>query len=291
MNDADSRLIPKALPARQTQLSVLLLAGLLFLRLVLLTGAALVLRERPGWIELVFDIGTYLLTAIFIWTERDRLAQYHITPLAVILILIAKPLMPLLIFWMGASFAPMSFPKPISFSYLVISLALFIALRRSHWRWGNITRGELRWLLWGGLAGLATVIATSYPMALSLRSNHVLVGASLGGLLLALIRIPQQLGYAAVTEEPLFRGILWGILRNRGIRDGHILIIQAVLFMLAHAYYFKSMPLSFWLVVPFGGLVFGLLAWRSRSISSSMVAHAMANAFGVFFAQIVGKWI
>jgi membrane protease YdiL (CAAX protease family) len=85
-----------------------------------------------------------------------------------------------------------------------------------------------------------------------------------------------QLGYAAVTEEPLFRGFLWGYLRNLGWREVWIWLFQAGLFWLSHFYYFSRMPISFWLV-PIGALILGALAWRSRSIATSMAAHAAMN--------------
>ena len=55
--------------------------------------------------------------------------------------------------------------------------------------------------------------------------------------------------------------------------------------MLAHVYYVVRAPLSFWVIVPLSGLLFGLLAWRSRSIGSSMVAHGFTNAIGDLVAH------
>ncbi len=191
---------------------------------------------------------------------------------------------------MGASFAPFSFPKLVSFSYMVISLGFILALKLSGWRWERITGDEFRWLLWGGLAGLGVAFLAGVPMALTLRSSHTLSGISWAGFLLALIRIPQQLGYAAVTEEPVFRGILWGVLRKKGWNEVIILPFQAALFLLAHVYYFGKMPYMFWISIPIGGLALGFMAWRSRTITSSMAAHSMMNAFGVFFGQLIGAW-
>ena len=96
-----------------------------------------------------------------------------------------------------------------------------------------------------------------------------------------------QLGYAAISEEPLFRGFLWGFLRKAGWREIWIWVFQAGLFWVGHIYYFGKLPVSFWLVVPAGGLMLGLLAWRSLSIATSMAAHAAMNGFTLYFAYLI----
>ncbi len=275
----------------RVSLTTLLAAALLCLRIPFWAGIVLLKGRAPDWAMLVFDIGTYLLTLAFLWVERSRLADYHITPLALILILAAKPLMPLMLYLMGADFAPNSFPRPVSFSYLALALLLVLALKLSGWSWKTSLREEARWLAWGSLAGLVLALVTGVPSALTLRSSHTLFGPSMAGFLSALIRIPQQLGYAAVTEEPVFRGFLWGILRKKGWRDAAILLFQAFLFLLGHAYYLRDLPLTFWISIPIGGLALGALAWRSRTITASLAAHTMVNAFGVFFGQIIGLWV
>ncbi len=88
-----------------------------------------------------------------------------------------------------------------------------------------------------------------------------------------------HLGASAVMEEPLFRGFLWGILRKAGWKDFWTWVFQAVLFDFSHIYYWKVFPISI-LSVFLAGLFFGLLAWRSKSISTSIVAHSIINALG-----------
>jgi membrane protease YdiL (CAAX protease family) len=90
-----------------------------------------------------------------------------------------------------------------------------------------------------------------------------------------------QLGFAAISEEPVFRGFLWGYLRRSGLREIWVWLAQAVLFMSAHLYFKDALPFNFWVVVPAAGLLLGLLAWRSRSIAAGMLAHAAYNA-GVY---------
>jgi len=86
-----------------------------------------------------------------------------------------------------------------------------------------------------------------------------------------------QLGNAAVIEEPLLRGFLWGFLLSKHWKVHWIWLIQAGLFMLAHIYYLGTFNYSLFIIVPFSGLVFGLLVWRSKSIGTSMIAHVNAD--------------
>jgi membrane protease YdiL (CAAX protease family) len=59
-----------------------------------------------------------------------------------------------------------------------------------------------------------------------------------------------------------------------------IWLFQAGLFTFSHIYYINTLPISFWIVVPVISLVLGYLVWRSRTIASSMAAHAMMNGSG-----------
>jgi membrane protease YdiL (CAAX protease family) len=96
-----------------------------------------------------------------------------------------------------------------------------------------------------------------------------------------------QLGYVAVTEEALFRGFLWGYLQKAGWKNIWIWLFQAGLFMLGHIYYIDKNPLLFWVIVPISALVMGVLVWRSKTISSSLAAHATLNTFGYAIGYII----
>jgi membrane protease YdiL (CAAX protease family) len=103
--------------------------------------------------------------------------------------------------------------------------------------------------------------------------------------------IVYQLGYAAAYEEPIFRGLLWGYLRLKGWKDAWILLLQAGLFWLGHSYYIGKAPFSFWVLLPAAGLLFGLLAWRSRSIATSMAAHGVINGTGMLLGNLLAGYV
>lgn len=72
---------------RERYLFWILVGGLLFLRFPwIILGKALAPAYGAG-IVVVFEVGTYLLTALLVFLERKRLAEYHIDSLALVLLL------------------------------------------------------------------------------------------------------------------------------------------------------------------------------------------------------------
>jgi sodium transport system permease protein len=73
----------------------------------------------------------------------------------------------------------------------------------------------------------------------------------------------------AVCEELLFRGLLLSALRRLGMWPA--LLITSTLFGLAHASIYRLLP-TFFL-----GLVFGYMVWKTGSVFTGIVAHALNN--------------
>jgi sodium transport system permease protein len=73
----------------------------------------------------------------------------------------------------------------------------------------------------------------------------------------------------AICEEALFRGFILTGLRRLGAVPA--IGISALLFGIAHASIYRLLP-TFFL-----GIVFGLIVWRTGSLLSSIVAHAINN--------------
>ena len=262
-----------------------LLTGLLLLRIPFL--GFVTLFANYNWVDPAFEIGTYFLTACLIWWERERLADFHIDTLAVSIIILFKPIQTLLLTLSEYATYPLAFPQWGGILIWMIAAALFIAMRFSRPRMARISRASAGWFGWGLLAGLLTAAILGYPMSFQVDN----VPASLPGLFpltfMILRQVFYQLGYAAVAEEPLFRGFLWGYLRKAGWKDVWIWLFQTGLFMLAHIYYINQLPISFWIIVPVSTLVLGALAWRSKTISASMGAHTMMNASGYTIGTII----
>lgn len=265
-------------------ISWLLIAGLLVLRFPLLAGVALFHQGSLPWLDPAYQVGTYLLTAGFIWWTRDRLHHYHIDKLAILIIVLLKPLQTILLTLHSShsgNYSMLAFPQWPSLLIWAIAGSLLIGLR--HY-WASLPRLSSRafgWLAMGGGAGIAMAIVLGYPMSFQVTPSADF--RNLGMLRAVLTCGPlfaYQVGYAAVSEEPLFRGFLWGQLRLIGWNELWIWVFQAGLFTLAHIYYLNAYPVSLWLVVPADAFVLGALVWRSRTIAASLAAHGFMNALG-----------
>ena len=236
--------------------SLLLLGGLLFLRLPFLTVAAILLPDKASSattaVTILFDGGTYLLTAILIWWERERLREFWVDLAGAI------------------TFLCQTFCFPLG-------IGLFWRMRRSHARFPAPAKGVWRWALAGAILAIACDLLV---MALGINPAHPR-GPSSASFPDLVVGIFFMMTNAAVWEEPLFRGFLWGYLRLAKWKNSWIWLFQAALFTLGHVYYLKSEAFIPWLIrMLLPSLLFGFIAWRARSIFASMVTHGTFNATG-----------
>jgi membrane protease YdiL (CAAX protease family) len=257
---------------------------LLFLRIPFMAGMRLFygfnVNSGNDWVNVVWQLGTYLFTAFLIWWERDNLIDYHIDFLTVVIIILSMPIQSMLLAsWSWGNYYGdvLAFPKLGSLLALVIAIGIIIMLWSSRTKLPRFSLISLGWFIAGIFIGAIWVILNgSLQINKYQLSNYQSWMAMLN---LISVRFLYHLGASAVMEEPLFRGLLWGGLRKAGWKDFWIWPFQAILFDLSHIYYWKLIPDSI-LTVFLSGLFFGLLAWRSKSISMSIAAHSITNALG-----------
>ena len=249
----------------------ILLAGLLLLRFPwLIFGRFLVPGDSV--VIAVYELGTCLLTCLLIFLERERLEEYHIDGLALVLLL-AAPIAVLVGRMAGGYALPGQEIKAVFAVILLVALLIRrpVLPRRGAGRTAGCIGAAV-------LAGAALAIVSAFVLSFQ-TSQAVDLSAlpSAGKLLYGSL---YQLDYAAAAEEPLFRGFLWGRLRKCGWKDQWIWLFQALLFAVGHAYYVGSSNISAFLAVPLGALALGLIAWKTRSVGASMIAHGITNGFG-----------
>lgn len=233
--------------------SMLLLFALLFLRIPYLTTFVILLPSSPPWLYFSFAIGTYGLTAILIYWERQRLQA----------------------FWIDLAGALVFLCQPLTF---LVGIGLFVKMRTQKTRFPAPPLSLARWALTGALLAILVQIYVVQPNSTVVQERAVQAAPTLGYLFSAVL---TQMLNAAVWEEPLFRGFLWGYLRLARWKNVWIWLFQAALFTFSHAYYLQTEPFGPWLIrmlIP--SLLLGWIAWRAKSIAASMITHGFLNATG-----------
>lgn len=223
------------------------------------------------------DLAEYVMIAAMIVVARKSLRDFRIDRLSVILfilfgsILRIPPQVEL-----GSAFGP------IYFVFGLTALGLGVVVFRSRQNRAGLAGMDWRWLVVGLLSGVVLALVLGTFGSVISRGSIRLQPAwpiTTGGLFLTFL---YQMGHSAILEEPAFRGFLWGYLERHRLHPASIWQLQAVLFWLAHLRYLDR-PFTLWIALPVGGLVFGWLSWKSRSISASLLAHAAYNTIGAFF--------
>lgn len=247
--------IPSDLRKRHLLISLSLLSGLLFLRFPFLIATRLLFSNDSllqAVTSLIFIGSTYLLTAILIWWEREQLKEFWIDLASAITFLCQMYCFP-------------------------VGIGLFLAMRKKHAKFPPVLNGVWRWLLVGAIFALVCniFISSTGLKPSDSRSNEPATFMFLVPAILI------QMTNAAVFEEPLFRGFLWGYLRRWRWPNILIWLFQVGLFTLGHVYYLKDEAFFPWLVrMILPSLIIGLIAWRAQSIFASMVTHGVFNASG-----------
>ena len=247
----------------------------LALRIGMVTLSRVVTQMNPpDWIDAVYPLGACILLVFLVSINLRSLQSFHIDWLTLVLMIVGMLLSALL----TQLKTPFPVPSPINLSLLYVPIAgglmAIVIIGRSKIK--APTAPNLRYLLFAIISGMiagAFIGLLIRVRSTSLSFQHATFGQ------LALLPV-QQLTYAALSEEPFFRGFLWGALREAGLGDHSACVIQGSLFWFAHLYYLGNFPLSLWLIVPIGAVIFSGLVWFSRSVSTSMIAHGLMNGLG-----------
>jgi len=259
---------------RHRRVTWILLVLLLLLRIPYIIVTIYILPIDNQSSGALYEICTYILIAFLIWWERASITEFHIDISALMLVILFRPLQTIILsYWHVDS--PLAFPSPPSLIIWGTSIGLTITLWKSGFKSARLTIWTLNWLAIGLLIGVCISVAENFHTFQSIVSSSRPVPSSV--MQSTSMNLLYHLGFAPINEEPLFRGFLWGALRQLKLSDGWILLIQTLLFTSAHVYFAQQYPLMFWVYIPAAALVFGILTMRSRSISAAILAHGMIN--------------
>jgi membrane protease YdiL (CAAX protease family) len=217
----------------------------------------------------IYNNGTYLIIAILIILKRDSLLDYNIGFYSLLIFLIA-PAAELLSYYVFSGTILLD-----SWIKIGISICLFITLLFNRPKLNKRSVKEI--LLWLFIA-VAVGICGGILLGVINKTQTSMYNPDRPSARYLFHAFFLQLNNAAIIEEPLLRGFLWGLLRNLHWKEYWILLFQTTLFMLGHLFYLGFNNFNFWIVIPVVGLILGLVAWRSRSIGTSMIMHGLINS-------------
>ena len=205
--------------SKESRVFLWLLIGLLFLRFPFLIlpqcGIGPLAGQTAGY---YYENGTYLLTALTILVSRNSLAKYHID-LPTLVLFLAAPTLKLISLYRITSDGKGSANPWVE---VVISFLLFAVLLR--WKPNAKKRRAkeiILWLLGALVAGACLSIVCGRVRAAPGTSKQIKWTSSL-----LFGTFGYQPGYAAAVEEPLFRGFLWGFLKDHGWKEFAICLFQ-----------------------------------------------------------------
>ena len=82
----------------------------------------------------------------------------------------------------------------------------------------------------------------------------------------------------SIYEEAVYRGMLYMFLKDLGMSESKTFYTQALLFWISHINYLLESAIGFWITLPILSLTLGYIAFRSKSITPSAIAHILYNA-------------
>ncbi|MBV6401913.1 MAG: hypothetical protein CNIPEHKO_02216 [Anaerolineales bacterium] len=221
----------------------------------------------PDWALYWYNGIAYILTTTIVWLNRYRLAALNID----------RPFMVVLIFG-GVLYALRETPNNIG-ALVGISAGLIY--------WGYInnqfvfknpitySKGTGLLMLLSILLALAPVLL--FPSTLKTPLSFQIFSVTFIGSLQAYLALN-------VFEEVIFRGALWAYLRSLKLNDQAAFLVQAFLFWIAHrSLLLANHPYSFWVATPCIAILLGLLVWRTKSLTPSIISHFLFN----FLSQIL----
>lgn len=211
------------------------------------------------WIGISYLFIEYILCSITIWLNSDNLNCLNVDSSFIIIFILTGVLI--------------SFSLPL---IMGVFLGLVTVFNYRNFSLGNFKierHQQNRWQVF------ALVIISLIPPIYGIwRSGVAVKWPSYIEILNPSININIQ---QVIFEEFVFRSMLWMFLSNLNLKSGHIIFIQAILFWLLHHFYSASSPITFWVYLPFQSLIYGIIVWRSNSITPGFVAHLANNLLAV----------
>jgi membrane protease YdiL (CAAX protease family) len=220
----------------------------------------------PGWFAYWYVGLAYILTVIIIWLNRHRLSTLNMDRPFLIAVMLGGMLY---IFYL---------PTDIGLLVGITTLFVFWAYINDYFSFAE----TIQYPSW--TVPLVCISATPvflyallFSPVLKFQPNFPIVFTSL---------LQAQLA-AVVFEEVIFRGVLWTILRNFGLKEVMAYFISSFLFWMAHfKYLLQGSTYSFWFAIPLLAFLFGFMAWRTKSLTPGTIGHFLFNFLVALYSSV-----
>ena len=212
-----------------------------------------------------YDIAGYLIIFIIVNEQKKNLSNNNIDSLSLILLLLFH-----------TSAINMSYSaeinKTIALVNSLIAIIFIVIFIKSKDK--VISRFSIK-QVFVYLIGL--IIGISIAIFKIQLNNSDLFSLALANPIPFINSITISLSNFAIREEFIYRGIIWGYLRRKGINEWWIIVISSLLWGFGHIYLYRNIPELINFVGL--GLIFGFLVKKAKSINISIGAHAGYSSF------------
>jgi membrane protease YdiL (CAAX protease family) len=227
--------------------------------------------SEPLWASTFQRVALYSLMCYFVCINRGQLRNFHLGKVSIWILLLSGVLLGIgshsiisLLFWIPS-----------------LILLVFYIKGRFHFQPANQPIG---WFAISAIAGIL-VHSVIYVITALFMPSSFSNSIPWPGLIPIVAVLISQIASVVVFEEVIFRGLLWGYLESKAWDTVVILFFQAVLFWVPHVIYYSSFPITFWVVAPIMGLLLGVIAWRSHSVTACIIMHAIYNTISLFYLK------
>jgi uncharacterized protein len=218
--------------------------------------------------NIVYDIGGYLILIIIIIEQKKNLPHNNIDSFSLIL---------LIIFHTSTYYSNYSvgIKNVMALVNLLIAVVFaVIMIKNKNKEISKFSIKQILIFLLGLIVGLSIAI-------IKIQLNKLgLLNLAYDYPIRFLNSIIVALSFSTIREEFVYRGLIWGYLRKKGINEWWIIVISSLVWVFAHINIYRNIPE----IINFIGLgiIFGFLVKKTKSVNASIGAHAGYSSFLIF---------
>jgi membrane protease YdiL (CAAX protease family) len=228
------------LERRQNLLTTTLLAIYLLIRIILIQLLEYFFNPLPPSAVISIQLVMYLLIIALLVQTRNDWETNNIDRFSVLLILFGGILL-------GLNFSRSIFALFASIIFIAITVWVFFKFHRLNNLSLRINRSDVIFMITGFVSGLLLSLLFSIPAILFPQNGQLNQRMyQWAAILLSFaVNFFFHFSNAAILEEPIYRGFLWGYFRSLRWKNLSILLMTTGIFWLSHINYLDNPPSCF----------------------------------------------